>query len=46
MERVGLGLCVAPKFMNVVAKWALCDCPGTDNYVDDLMVPKAFKAKS
>ena len=40
MTRMGFGLNVAPKIMNMVVKWVTNDLPGVDNYVDDLCVPK------
>jgi len=40
MERMGFGLAIAPKFMDVIVKWILRDIIEADNYVDDLFVPK------
>ena len=40
MTRMGFGLNVAPKIMDMVVKWVTNDLPGVDNYVDDLCVPK------
>lgn len=41
MTRMGFGLAIAPKFMDIVVKWATRDFPNVDNYVDDLRVPSA-----
>ena len=35
MTRMGFGLNVAPKIMDMVVKWVTNDLPGVDNYVDD-----------
>ena len=43
MTRMGFGLSVAPKYMDLVVKYVTRDMPDVDNYVDDLMVPKAQK---
>lgn len=40
MARMGFGLAVAPKFMDIIVKYVLRDYADTDNYVDDLFVPK------
>ena len=39
MERMGFGLCVAPKFLDMIVKWVTRKFVGVDNYVDDLLVP-------
>ena len=39
MERMGFGLSIAPKMMDLIVKWALRDCPDTDNYIDDIITP-------
>ena len=39
MERMGFGLAIAPKMMDLFVKYALRDCPDTDNYVDDIFTP-------
>ena len=40
MTRMGFGLSVAPKLMDIVVKYVTRNMPDVDNYVDDLMVPK------
>ena len=40
LERMGFGLSVAPKAMDLIVKWATRDLAGVDNYVDDLYVPE------
>ncbi|XP_065195764.1 uncharacterized protein LOC135827166 [Sycon ciliatum] len=40
MERMGFGLSIAPKFMDIIVKWVLRAYADVDNYVDDLYVPK------
>ena len=39
MERMAFGLCIAPKFMDVIIKWVVRKFPDVENYVDDLLVP-------
>eukprot|EP00117_Sycon_ciliatum_P015220 scpid31464/ scgid0234/ Protein NYNRIN; NYN domain and retroviral integrase catalytic domain-containing protein; Pol-like protein len=39
MTRMGFGLNVAPKILDMVVKWVTKDLDGVDNYVDDLRVP-------
>eukprot|EP00117_Sycon_ciliatum_P022483 scpid27783/ scgid19383/ len=41
MTRMGFGLAVAPKFMDIVVKWETRDYPEVGNYVDDLRVPSS-----
>ena len=41
MTRMGFGLSVAPKFMDIIVKYATRQFPKVDNYVDDLFVPKS-----
>ena len=41
MTRMGFGLNVAPKIMDMVVKWVTRDLSGVDNYVDDLYVERA-----
>ena len=41
MTRMGFGLCIAPKFMDIIVQWATRRFPDVDNYVDDLLVPAA-----
>ena len=40
MTRMGFGLSVAPKQMDIVVKCVTRNMPDVDNNVDDLMVPK------
>ena len=40
LERMGFGLAVAPKAMDLIVKWVTRDLNEVDNYVDDLYVPK------
>ena len=40
MERMGFGLSVAPKAMDMIVKFVTCDIASVDNYVDDLYVPE------
>ena len=40
MTRMGFGLNVAPKILDMVVKWVTRDLEGVDSYVDDLNVPK------
>ena len=42
LERMGFGLSVAPKAMDLIVKWATREIPGIDNYVDDLFVPESL----
>ena len=39
MERMGFGLSIAPKVMDVIVKFVTSSYPGVYNYVDDLLVP-------
>ncbi|XP_065182720.1 uncharacterized protein LOC135813558 [Sycon ciliatum] len=41
MTRMGFGLNVAPKFMDIIVRWVTREFPAVDNYVDDLMTPAA-----
>ncbi|XP_065195653.1 uncharacterized protein LOC135827058 [Sycon ciliatum] len=41
MTRMAFGLSVAPKFMDTIIKYATGSLPDTDNYVDDIIVPKS-----
>ena len=38
MTRMGFGLSIAPKFLNVIIQWVTRNLK-VDNYIDDLMVP-------
>ncbi|XP_065182544.1 uncharacterized protein LOC135813373 [Sycon ciliatum] len=40
MTRMGFGLNIAPKFMDIVIQWILQGFPMADNYVDDIRVPR------
>ena len=40
MERMGFGLAVAPKFMDIIIKWVLRKFDKVDNYIDDVLSPK------
>ena len=40
MERMGFGLSIAPKYMDMIVSWVLRDFPGSDNYVDDIFTPR------
>ena len=44
MQRMGFGLNIAPKVMDTVIKFVLSEYSGTDNYVDDLLVPTTMTA--
>ena len=44
MQRLGFGLNIAPKVMDTVTKFVLSEFSGTDNYVDDLLVPTTMTA--
>ena len=45
MTRMAFGLNIAPKVLDMVVKWVTKDISGSDNYVDDLYVPrKSVKA--
>ena len=39
MTRMGFGLNIAPKFMDIIVRWINRGFPAVDNYVDDLMTP-------
>ncbi|XP_065198688.1 uncharacterized protein LOC135830349 [Sycon ciliatum] len=39
MTRMGFGLSVAPKFMDIIVRWVTRDFPSVDNYVDDVKTP-------
>ena len=39
MPRMGFGLSVAPKFMDIIVRWVTREFPAVDNYVDDVMTP-------
>ena len=41
MTRMGFGLSIAPKVMDMIVKCVTNDLPEVDNYVDDLMVPRS-----
>ena len=41
MSRMGFGLSVAPKFMDIIIQWILQVFPQADNYVDDIRVPRS-----
>ena len=40
MTRMGFGLSIAPKFMNMIVRWITRGMPAVDNYVDDLKAPR------
>ena len=40
MTRMGFGLSVAPKLMNIIVHYVTRAKPDIDNYVDDVLVPK------
>ena len=42
MGRMGFGLSVAPKAMDMIVKFVTCDVASVDKYVDDLYVPEEF----
>ena len=39
MTRMGFGLNVAPKFMDIVIRWVTRGLPNVDNYIDDVRTP-------
>ena len=39
MTRIGFGLSIAPKFMDIIVRWVTRVFPAVDNYVDDVMTP-------
>ena len=41
MTRMGFGLSVAPKLMNIIVRYVTRAMPDVDNYVDDVVVPEA-----
>ena len=43
MTRMAFGMSVAPKMMDVIVKYVMREHNDVDNYVDDLVVPKAKK---
>ena len=45
MERMGFGLSIAPKFMDIIIKWILRKFDGVDNYIDDILTPKVSSAE-
>jgi len=44
MERMGFGLSIAPKFLDIILKWIFRRNAEVDNYVDDLHVPATQEA--
>ena len=41
MTRMGFGLSIAPKFMDIIVRWLTQEFAGVDNYIDDLLTPSA-----
>ena len=41
MERMGFGLCIAPKVMDTIVKFVTQGFRRVDNFVDDLIMPKS-----
>ena len=39
MTRMGFGLSIAPKFMDIIVRWVLRGFDCVDNYVDDILTP-------
>lgn len=39
MTRMGFGLSIAPKIMDVIVRWVTREFVGVDNYIDDLLSP-------
>ena len=39
MTRMGFGISVAPRLMDVIVHWATREFPLVDNYVDDIFTP-------
>ena len=39
MSRMGFGLSIAPKFMDIIVRWVTRRWPDVDNYVDDVLTP-------
>ena len=39
MTRMGFGMNIAPKFMDIIVRWVTREFPEVDNYVDDVMTP-------
>ena len=42
MTRMGFGLAIAPKFMDIIVQWILRHRSNVDNYIDDLLTPKSI----
>lgn len=40
MIRMGFGLCIAPKFMDIIVRWVTRNFQAVDKYVDDMMMPE------
>ena len=43
MTRMGFGLSIAPKFMDMIVRWVTRKWPGVDNYVDDILAPAQIR---
>ena len=41
MTRMGFGLSIAPKFLDIIVQWVTREFSDVDNYADDLCVPSA-----
>ena len=39
MTRMGFGMNIAPKFMDIIVRWVTHEFPEVHNYVDDVMTP-------
>ena len=46
MTRMGFGLSVAPKFMDVIVRWIKGDMRDVDNYVDDVRLPSSSTSEA
>ncbi|XP_065177095.1 uncharacterized protein LOC135806835 [Sycon ciliatum] len=42
MTRMGFGLNIAPKFMDIIVRWVTREFDDVDNYIDDVRVPVAL----
>ena len=45
MTRMGFGLSIAPKFMDIIVRWLTQEFVGVDNYIDDLLTPSAVTSQ-
>ena len=45
MERMGFGLSIALKFMDIIMKWILRKFNGVDNYINGILTPRVSSAE-